>query len=107
MANTAEQEEELRRHVSPAFVDAFDREFAATFGRYPTESPLFGTRPENTARRQAIQNLVEQGATEGERAAARAALLRLDAEPDDDAARLAQDLQDEADYEEALAFGEA
>lgn len=47
-------------------------------------------------RRQAILNLVERGATAGEREAARAALERIDA-----------DLADEADYEEALAFGEA
>jgi hypothetical protein len=84
----------------------FDREHFEQFGRYPEESPLYGTTPQqDDPRRAAIQALIDRGATEGERAAARAAMHRLDAEPD--AERLARDLQDEADFEEAAAFGEA
>lgn len=61
-------------------VDAFDAAYFARFGRYPDESPLYGTTPPAASqRRQAILNLIEQGATEGERAAAEAALSRFDA----------------------------
>lgn len=61
-----------------AGVDAFDRSYFETYGRYPEESPLFGTTPTSTRRRDAIQALIDRGATEGERAAAQAAMLRLD-----------------------------
>ena len=79
-------------------VDAFDRAYFERYGRYPEESPLYGTQGprSDTARRQAILNLIEGGATEGERDAAREALRRID-----------QDAQDEADYEDALMHGEA
>ena len=60
-------------------VDAFDRMYFERFGRYPAESPLAGVDPSLLRRRQAVQRLAEQGATEGERAAARAALGRLEA----------------------------
>lgn len=77
--------------------EAFDREYYAMFGRYPEESPLFGTTPRSAdPRRQAILNLVERGATEGEREAARAALERIDREE-----------QDENDYLDALHHGAA
>lgn len=51
-----------------AGVDEFDRRLAALRGE---------TLPSNE-RRQSILNLAEHGATEGERAAARAALARFD-----------------------------
>lgn len=81
-----------------AGVDAFDRAYYERFGRYPEESPLYGSQGPrgDTARRQAILNIIELGATEGEREAAREALRRID-----------QDLQDEADYEDALVHGAA
>jgi hypothetical protein len=59
-----------------AGVDAFDRAYYAKYGRYPAESAA--AQDTNPRRRAAIQALIEQGATEGERAAARAALGRLD-----------------------------
>lgn len=90
------QEEELRQHVRAPFREQFDQEFYAEFGQYPQESPLHGSRPVDTARRAKIEALATGGATEGERAAALAALERLDA-----------DAQDEADFEDALAHGEA
>jgi len=62
-----------------AGVDAFDRAYFERFGRYPAESPLADVDPSLLRRRQAVQRLAEQGATEGERAAARAALGRLEA----------------------------
>lgn len=55
-------------------------------------------------RRAKIEQLAIHGATEGERAAARAALARID---QDDDVQTAQDIQDEADYEDALMHGEA
>ena len=81
-----------------AGVDAFDRAYFERFGRYPEESPLYGTPGpmRDDPRRAAIQSLIERGATEGEREAAREALRRID-----------QEAQDEADYEDALAHGEA
>lgn len=90
-----------------AGVDAFDQAYFERFGRYPDDSPLAQQAPADARRRAAIQALVDQGATEGERSAARAALARLDAEPDPEASRFAQDLADEADYEDALVHGEA
>jgi hypothetical protein len=59
-----------------AGVDAFDQAYFERFGRYPDESAA--AADPNPRRRQAIQALIEHGATEGERAAARAALGRLD-----------------------------
>ncbi len=88
------REEDARRFVSPGFVDEFDQGFYEEFGRWPAESPRAGTSPASSRRRSAIQALIDRGATEGERDAARAAMERLDA-------------QDEADYEDALAHGEA
>ena len=64
-------------HAEGAY--SFDREYFKGFGRYPEESPLFGTAPVNDSRRAAIQNLITGGATEGERSAAQAAMERLDA----------------------------
>lgn len=58
-------------------VDEFDRAYFERFGRYPAESPLAAVSPSVARRRQAVQRLIEQGATEGERAAARAAFERL------------------------------
>ena len=89
-------------------VDDFDDEYFRLFGRYPEES----TRRPPDPRRAAIQALIEHGATEGERAAARAALERLDASYERDAAQAEheqamRDRQDEADYEDALYHGEA
>lgn len=80
-------------------VDDFDAEYFRMFGRYPEESPLYGTSPRNDRRRAAIVALVERGATEGERAAARTALERLD--------RAAREARDEDDYMDARAHGEA
>lgn len=78
-----------------AGVDAFDAAYFARFGRYPEESPLYGTTPRTAdPRRAAILNLAEHGATEGEREAARAALERIAAEA-----------QDEDDYLDALHHG--
>lgn len=78
-------------------VDDFDRNFYARFGRYPEESPLYGTTPQQAdPRREAILNLIERGATEGERDAARAAFLRID-----------QDAADEDEYLDALYHGAA
>jgi hypothetical protein len=90
----AAREEANRPFVSPSFVDLFDTEFYEEFGRFPAGSPRAGTSPASSRRRTAIQALIDRGATEGERDAARAAMERLDA-------------QDEADYEDALAHGEA
>lgn len=64
-------------HAEGAY--SFDREYFQGLGRYPSESPLFGTTHVNDKRRAAIQNLIDQGATEGERSAAQAAMERLDA----------------------------
>lgn len=64
-----------------AGVDEFDRAYFRMFGRYPEESEL---RPPDR-RREAIQALVEQGATEGEREAARLALERIEADEYGDA----------------------
>lgn len=62
-----------------AGADAFDRAYYRRFGRFPAESPLSEQSLRLEHRRAAIQALVEHGATEGERTAARAALTRLDA----------------------------
>ena len=62
-----------------AGADAFDRAYYRRFGRFPAESTLSVEAIALERRRAAVQALVEQGATEGERAAARAALSRLDA----------------------------
>lgn len=78
-------------------VDDFDAEYFRMFGRYPEESPLYGATPRAAdPRRQAILNLIEHGATEGEREAARAALERID-----------QEERDEDDYMDALFHGAA
>lgn len=61
-----------------AGVDAFDREYYRRFGRFPAESQLSIASIRDARRRAAIEQLAERGATEGERAAARAALQRLD-----------------------------
>lgn len=62
-----------------AGADAFDRAYYRRFGRFPAESPLTVEALNLERRRAAVQSLVDAGATEGERAAARAALARLDA----------------------------
>lgn len=54
-----------------------DLEDFADFGRYPEGSPLAGSAARSSRRMAAVQRLVEQGATEGEREAARAALERM------------------------------
>ena len=61
-----------------AGVDAFDRSYYERFGRFPEESGLTVESVRNEGRRQRIAALVEQGATAGERAAAQAALERID-----------------------------
>ena len=74
----AEQDE--RRDVEAellAGVDAFDRAYFRRFGRFPEESGLTLESLRDERRRQAVANLAAHGATEGERAAARAALRRL------------------------------
>lgn len=103
----ARREEDTRRFVRAPFLEDFDREFHAEFGRWPTESPLAGTSPVSDRRRAAIQALIDRGATEGERDAARAAMARLDAPDDDELARLERDRQDEEDFEEAMSHGAA
>ena len=62
-----------------AGVDAFDRDYYRRFGRFPAESGLTIESLRDERRRAAIERLVEQGSTPGERAAARAALQRLEA----------------------------
>lgn len=111
---TAEQWAAYLREALQGNVDAaagnyaFDTSWYAEYGVYPPESPLYGTTPRSAdPRRVAIQALIDQGATEGERAAARAAMERLDAvelEPDP---RIVQDAQDEADFEDAYMHGAA
>jgi queuine/archaeosine tRNA-ribosyltransferase len=61
-----------------AGVDAFDRAYYQRFGRFPEESGLTVEGLRNARRRAAIEQLAEHGATPGERAAAQAALQRLD-----------------------------
>ena len=78
-----------------AGVDEFDRAYFRMFGRYPEESPLAHMPPPDP-RRKAILNLIERGATEGEREAAREALARID-----------RDAQDEEDYLDARLHGAA
>ena len=83
---------------------------SARFGRFPDESEL---RPEAVVseeerqrrahRRAAVQNLIAQGATAGERDAARAALRRLEHE---DGEPVDQELRDFQDEEEAAEWGE-
>lgn len=58
-------------------VDAYDAAFYKRFGRYPDESPLSAPTA-STRRREAIQALIDRGATEGEREAAKSALHRLE-----------------------------
>lgn len=103
----ARREEDLRRFVREPWLDSFDREFYAEFGRWPSGSRLAGTTPPGDERRRAaIQALIDRGSTEGERAAARAALHRLDAAAElaVDALELddAIDLADEEDLAEWL-----
>lgn len=88
---------------NPAFAPgayAFDKLYYAEEGRYPEESPLFGTAPRGARPgdhlRESIRALIEGGATEGERDAARLAFER----------RYGED-PDEADYLDALAHGAA
>lgn len=90
-----------------AIVDAYDLDYFSTFGRYPEESRFnyAPPAPDDSRRRAAIQSLIDRGATEGERDAARAAMARLDQA--DELARLEADRQDEDDYEDALAHGAA
>ena len=73
-------------HAAGAY--SFDQLYFNDLGRYPEESPLFGTTPRNNSRRAAIQALVTGGATEGERSAAQAALERHDAAANEHAARM-------------------
>lgn len=83
-----------------AGADAFDREYFRRFGRFPAESSLSEASLRHERRRAAIESLAERGATEGERAAARAALGRLFAEDvigDFPAAAFEQDDPDEED----------
>lgn len=103
----ARREEETRRFVREPWLDDFDREFYAEFGRWPAESRLAGTAPPGDDRRRAaIQALIDHGATEGGRAAARAAMQRLDATAElaVDALELddVHDLADEEDLAEWL-----
>lgn len=73
-------EDELLRDVEAemlAGADAFDRAYYQRFGRFPEESPLSIAAVRNERRLAAVEALAERGATEGERAAARAALQRL------------------------------
>ncbi len=76
---SAVEQEELRRYVSPAFVEQFDREFYEEFGRWPEGSPLTGTHPVSSQRRAKIQALADQSPFEGERAAARRMLAHMEA----------------------------
>ncbi len=62
---------------------------------------LRGLVPPTDQRRAHIEALVEHGATEGERSAARAALERIDADQE----RRLQDQQDEDEYLDALYHG--
>lgn len=62
-----------------AGADEFDRDYYRRFGRFPAESELRAESVHDAARRARISKLVTQGATEGERSAARAALARFDA----------------------------
>lgn len=108
------REEDLRRFVIEPFLDQFDRDFYAEFGRWPAASPLVGTTPVSARRRAAVQALIDRGATEGEREAARAALARLDAadtadtaDEDELAARLERDQADEDEFEDAYMHGAA
>lgn len=73
--------EDERRDLEAEFlagVDAFDRDYYRRFGRFPAESNLTIASLRDARRRAAIEQLVEHGATPGERAAAQAALQRLD-----------------------------
>ena len=83
-------------HAEGAY--SFDREYFAGLGRYPEESPLFGTTPVNDKRRQAIIALVEGGATEGERSAAQSALERHDAAAMSHSARMGRLDSEAAEY---------
>jgi hypothetical protein len=62
-----------------AGADAFDRDYYRRYGRFPAESELSVESVHDAERRARISVLAEQGATEGERAAARQALSRFDA----------------------------
>lgn len=62
-----------------AGADAFDRAYYERFGRFPAESELTAESVQDEERRARVVTLAEQGSTEGERSAARAALGRLEA----------------------------
>jgi hypothetical protein len=57
----------------------FDQDYYRRFGHYPSESELTPEVVDYERRRSSIQALIEGGATAGERAAASAALGRLEA----------------------------
>ncbi len=86
-----------------AGADAFDRDYYRRYGRFPAESALTVGAVHDAETRARIQALVEHGATEGERAAARAALERID----ESERRTSQDAQDEDEYLDALFHGAA
>lgn len=81
MGGGAVSEYDYRETLEAEFlagVDAFDRSYFERFGRFPEESGLTVESVRNAGRRQRIATLAEQGATAGERAAAQAALERID-----------------------------
>ena len=86
-------------HAAGAY--SFDQLYYNDLGRYPEESPLFGTTPVNDKRRQAIIALIERGATEGERSAAQAALERHDAAAVSHSARMGRLDSEAAEYGDA------
>jgi hypothetical protein len=88
--------EQLRPYVRPAFIESFDKEFYEEFGRWPAGSPNYGQHT-NTARREKVATLAQHGATPGERAAASAALERIDNEAAQHRARM--DRLDNETYE--------
>jgi hypothetical protein len=61
-----------------AGADEFDRAYYRRFGRFPAESQLTAQSEREAERRAKIAALATQGATAGERSAARAALDRFD-----------------------------
>jgi hypothetical protein len=96
--------DELLRDVQAemlAGADAFDRDYFRRFGRFPEESQLTAVSVREAERRARIQALAEQGSTEGERAAARAALHRFDSHELEDDLRAEQDRLDEEEAAEA------
>ena len=71
---------QVRNPLSAPGAYEFDVLYYEAEGRYPSESPLFGTTPQSASmsrRMEAVQRLVEPGATAGERAAAEAAMARM------------------------------